>query len=429
MKVTVCFQVVPDLGLVPDGKLPALPEQEIQGNYPRILDTYDESALELALRLRDHNQDIVLCAVTVSRQEDSRIYESLYALGFAEVIRVDCAVRPFASKTKACLLAARMQDSGLILTGRQSGLSGSKMTPRYLAETMGYPYVDNVCSLEEVPGGIFFRASGEGKNAEGTITAPAVMMVGDGGWLRIPTLRAKLAAKKKQCRTVSEELFLQDEVFPVALHCPPAKAECRWIGGQPSEQAKKILSLLEDKKTAREKEKMDERCLRKTYGGVLIAEYAQPVPKLKRMSPRDDTWITAYTETDDGGTADLKNAELVLVAGRGVDQPDMRAGLSETAAALGAMVGATRAAVLAGWYPAGMLIGISGLSLHSRAVVLFGASGAAALTAGLEQCGLVIAVNKDTEAPVFRRADYGIKGDCGEILGELKKAVEEIKRR
>lgn len=410
--------------MVPEEKLPHSPEQAVQGVYQRALDSYDESALELALRLRDQAPETELTAVTVSAQEDARVYESLYALGFSEVVRIDCALPPFSPRATAELLAEAVRGADLILAGRQSGLAGTQMVPRHLAQRLGLPYVDHVCALEACGGGVRFRAAGDGKITEGTLTAPAVLLAGDAGWLRIPTLKARLAAKKLRCRTVLADAPQCEELRPAALYRPPAREACRWITGTAEEQAAEILSLLEQSSAARRSEDADQACRRKTYGGALIAEYAQPPELPAPWTAPSEQWVSDWQERADDCAAGLGKAELVFLAGRGVSQPSERETLRLAAEKAGAQIGATRAAVLAGWYPIGLQVGISGLNLQAGAVLLFGASGAAALTAGLDACGTVIAVNKDPEAPVFRRADYGVQADCGEILRAMQAQLE-----
>lgn len=424
MKITVCFQVIPDLSAAAQKDLPATPDQEVSGLHQRVLDTYDESALELALRLRDQDSSVELTAVTVSDRDDKRIYESLYALGFSRVIRIACTVAPFSPKTKAALLAAQAADADLILAGRQSGLSGSQMTPRYLAEALQIPFVDNVCKLAPAETGVRFQAIGGGKISEGILVSPAVALVSDGGWLRIPTLRARMAVKSMQCQAIAAELQQSAEIRPIALHRPPAREACRWIEGTPAVQASEILRLLKSAQDTRESNDQRSQLMRLTYGGALIAEFSEPQTEPPQMSAPNDAWVQDYSEQADDSITGLSDADLVYLAGRGIGGAEERGALQEAAKHTGAQIGATRAAVLAGWYPIGLQVGISGLQLNSRAALVLGASGAAAFTAGLERCGMLIAVNNDAEAPIFRRADYGVLASCSDILQALNAAAQ-----
>jgi len=124
------------------------------------------------------------------------------------------------------------------------------------------------------------------------------------------------------------------------------------------------------------------------------------------------------------GRPDLSEAGAVVAAGRGTGG-DL-AGVEALADALGAAVGASRAAVDAGWCPHDQQVGQTGRQVAPDLYVAAGISGAVQHLSGMRGAGTVVAVNEDPEAPVFRIADFGVVGDLHTVL---PRAAEEIARR
>lgn len=127
------------------------------------------------------------------------------------------------------------------------------------------------------------------------------------------------------------------------------------------------------------------------------------------------------------GGPNLKEAKAIVAGGRGLGGPENWRALEELAEAIDGAVGATRAVTDAGWVPASLQIGLTGVMVSPDLYIAVGISGAVQHLAGITGARSVVAINRDPEANIFKVARFGIVGDWKQVLPSFTKKVQELR--
>jgi electron transfer flavoprotein alpha subunit len=168
-------------------------------------------------------------------------------------------------------------------------------------------------------------------------------------------------------------------------------------------------------------------CVTSRVNSFPVVETGGTAEVTERPASSDGKAQVTGIAAKEGGKLDVAEAPIVVSGGRGLKDPEGFKIIEDLVAALGnAAVGASRAVVDAGWRPHSEQVGQTGKVVSPGLYIAVGISGAIQHLAGMKTSGVIVAINKDPDAPIFKLADYGIVGDAFEVVPALTAAIKEV---
>ena len=254
MKVLVCFKTIPDMSLVAGQDWATAHGPSIDLSFVRqIFNCYDESALELALKLSDQAKTMAetvdLTALTIDDTGADLFLKHLLAVQYDTAVRIcpddaiDLRFNALAVSRLISLYVKRTGHQTLVILGTRGSVGDNGQTGFFLAEHLGWPCIRNVTNLEPTRSFEQFEITSrvEGGGMELTISLPGVLIMGNATgspYLRVPTLKQKLsAAKKKRTLLSFSDLGVDPAHMAVTrqsldrLSPEPLKPSCTLIEG------------------------------------------------------------------------------------------------------------------------------------------------------------------------------------------------------
>ena len=261
MNILVCFKAVADMDTMTESDWLIDDRLQIDLKYIKTaLNCFDESALEMALKLSDtsdsFNAVTTLTAITVGDERSDPYLKNILALKYDKAVRIDCNLDLRFNPQAIAQLIAKYLHYGqqqAIFMGRQSGVGDNAQTPFLIAELLGWQCISQVTEIEltSIPDTLKVKRQADGGYFFQTVKLPAVFSIGDSpnSYMRVPTLKDKMRASKKQIELLTLSALgetektleaLKDREL-ISLSRIKTQRRCVIINGKTAHEKAKIL--------------------------------------------------------------------------------------------------------------------------------------------------------------------------------------------
>jgi electron transfer flavoprotein beta subunit len=261
MKIAVCFKALVDYTRLSPNDWKWDDNYFVDTSFvPRIFNCFEESALEMALKLSkkpvDGSEILELTAITVDGQQGDLFLKHLMAVGYDHGIRIQCEKKPdlrFNSLAVSRLISSYITQQGqnLAILGMQGGEGDNGQTGFFVAENLAWPCINRVTRFEmdQGPDSLKVTSRIDGADLVQTVKLPLVLIIGhslDSPYLRVPSLKQKLNAKKKKATILSDiELKVDTDInkdkILTDLQQHGAGRACIFIKGKNAKEQAQIL--------------------------------------------------------------------------------------------------------------------------------------------------------------------------------------------
>lgn len=203
MNILICFKVVPDLDMMSGDDWTVNSEKRVNTGFVKnILNCFDESALEMALKLSDYSEGFSafnLTALTIGDKRSETYLKNLYALKFNKAVRIennaDVEFLPEVVSAVISQYVKEVSSQDVIIMGRQSGTGDNAKTPLLVAEMLGWPCITQVIKIEpDSTGSLKITNMVDDGILSQTVQTPCVLAIGNApdSYIRVPTLKDKM---------------------------------------------------------------------------------------------------------------------------------------------------------------------------------------------------------------------------------------------